>query len=246
MICKQETTLCEHHIFKRIVFGENSKVGYICESCHERVDNSIKVFESEVLNKFSYCNVAIWKSYAENGNISEGYIKKITRERFKRIQNNSFNIKHKNPSKEPLRIKKEFLNKEQTDFYNQQICPICGRKKKLTIHHIQKWIIFKDNSMLGFPCRQCHNAIEKSVSLFETEVLKHFKASYRFIWQSYYKNGYIPDIEIRRMAKAQFVKVKNKLTEKTNKRQEYIIKKTIEKINSDRVLSLIKERSIPA
>ena len=245
-ICKREALLYKHHIFKRIVFGENSKVGFICEECHNKVDATVKKFEAEILNKFSTCNIAIWRAYVSSGHISNESIKRITYERFKRVEYGSFYVKQKPAAREKARITKEFLEKRQLEFFRRRICPICGKKRNLTIHHIKKWVVFKDNSKLGFPCRSCHTEIEDSVSYFETEVLKHFGASYLEIWRLYLKDGYVRDTTARWLARSQFMKAQSRLFGRKSKYHERFFGKKTGEIKSIKATTVIKERRISA
>lgn len=244
-ICKEEALLCEHHIFKRVIFGENERVDYVCKKCNERIDASIKIFEAEILNKFACCYAMIWKSYIEGNKISKAMISRAVRKRFKKIRRESFRIRE-SAVHESQKTKRENLTKDQQDFLEAKICPVCGKKKNLTIHHIRKWIIFKSNRELGFPCRKCHNEIEDAVSFFESEVLKHFGSSYRYIWSMYCKEGSISDIAIRRLAKNQFTTVKNKLFGTSNRHQEKVIMKKIAQQKSAESMILLKERKINA
>jgi len=243
-ICKKEGQICEHHILKKIVFGDSKKTRHICEECHRRIDASVKAFETEILNKFSDINILIWELYLKNNDAPLELIREKVEIRFKTIQERSFRIRRK-PSF-GRKTKKEDLTDEQFTFLEEKQCPICGRKRNLTIHHIKKWIIFKDNRMLGFPCRKCHNRIESSVTMFEAEVLKHFGASYRYIWNVYCKKGYMSDIMIRRLAKSQFIQVQKKLYGKNIKRQEGVIRKIIARKKDQQNGIIIKERSILA
>jgi len=240
-ICNREALLSEHHIFKRVIFGENEKVVHICADCHTKIDATVLLFETEILNKFSSCNSMIWKMHCENGGISESAISKMVKERFKKINCKSFRIKA-SPEIKGQKIRKENLSQKQRAFLMAKVCPICGKKRNLTIHHIRKWVIFHDNRELGFPCRKCHNRIEDSIGFFESEVLKHFGASYRYIWSTYRHEGYMTDIATRRLAKSQFMAVKNKLLGNGTKHQERIILKGVTQQRSAINCMVVKER----
>jgi hypothetical protein len=103
------------------------------------------------------------------------------------------------------------LSDEQFKAYQNGICPICGEKTKLTIHHIPKRMIFGENGSLGFPCRECHDEVELSVSLLEAHILRKFEPCYKELWRLYLKNGNIPESKIRALARRQFSKIKHDL-----------------------------------
>lgn len=186
----------------------------------------------------------IWRSYIENGDIPNTVISKYVRERFKKVRGESFCIKSKEPSEELHKIERRSLTKKQQEIIEKKICPICGKKRNLTIHHIKKWVIFKDNNELGFPCRKCHSRVENSVSFFETEVLKHFGASYRYMWIVYCNRGFISDAAVRRLAKSHFMKVKNKIFGTSTKRQEKIIMKKLNQLKHIENSCILKERKV--
>ncbi|MDD5639973.1 MAG: hypothetical protein PHR47_04245 [Candidatus Pacebacteria bacterium] len=225
-ICKKEGYISEHHILKRIIFGDTKKTGHVCEECHKKIDASIKIFEAEILNKFSEINILIWNLYVENEEAPPEIIRKKVEKKFEIVRKQSFRIKRKLSTER--KATRESLSEKQRDILNQKICPVCGNKKRnLTIHHIKKWVIFKDNRMLGFPCRECHNRIENSITLFEAEVLQHFKTSYRYIWDIYQQKGNMSDTIVESFAKEQFIQVQNKLFRESIKYWEKVRMKKI-------------------
>ena len=57
------------------------------------------------------------------------------------------------------------------------VCPICGRIRNLSRHHIRKWKVFHDNSEenIIYICEQCHNqginCLEALITERENEIL---------------------------------------------------------------------------
>ena len=51
------------------------------------------------------------------------------------------------------------------------VCPICGKKKNLSRHHIHKWAVFHDDNEenIFYLCERCHNQGEKSLEALITE-----------------------------------------------------------------------------
>jgi hypothetical protein len=213
-ICRKTTIIYEHHFLKEVVFGKNQEIGFVCESCHHHIDMSVKLFEEVILDKFGQCNIKIWNAYLHKGGISERVIKQNTRKRFRELANEEiFQNKNKPDAREGKAGYYSLNNKQLVEVHSKK-CKICGKKAMPTIHHIKKWIVFKDNSLLGFPCRKCHNAIEASVKIHEKEVLKFFRNSYYLIWDICCENGFISSRRVKKLAKNQLLQTRNKFFEK--------------------------------
>lgn len=233
-VCKREDILTTHHIKKRAVFGENEYVGIICRKCHDDIDRLVKVFENQILTRFEYCYKQIWVFYTRQGSISHRKLKALAKNQFLKINSKVFYGKKSRDyrkkevicngsSKKKLR---EFTN-EQLAKYRSSKCPVCFQSTKLTIHHIKKRSVFGHNNDVGFPCRDCHDAIEESVKYLEAEILKKFEPCYEKIWQLYCQNGYISEDRVRKMAKKQLLKVKDNLTGNDKKHERVFNKRKI-------------------
>lgn len=252
-VCNEASVLTTHHIKKRVVFGFNHEVVLVCRDCHDRIDKSVRLFENEVLKRFSYCYVQIWRLYLRKGYVSDRKLRVMVRTQFLRINSNSFVFRETKPTSsshkkgpkqkdEPAWIPKRKVRKKYRDLsddlmkvYREGKCLICGSYTDLTMHHIRKRAVFGNNDYVGFPCRNCHDAIEKSVSFMEAEVLKKFECCYERIWDDYQHYGHIPDSRIRKLAKQHFLKVKKDMIG-ANKKHEVIMQKQVSMANAENEL----------
>jgi hypothetical protein len=244
LICKEQTLVSKHSIYKEVVFGKNSATGLVCKDCHHRVDLSIKVYEEVVLGLFGICNIKIWNSYFYNGGISENEIKKNINERIRRIKVGEIRyIKRGIPGK----IEKEkatygFLTEKQLIAYNRTNCPICKKKARSTVHHIEKWIVFKSNKKLGFPCRKCHSLIEESIGLHERILLEACRDDYFTIWEAYLNYGHITNTKVRSLARSHLMRLK---INKSTRHFERIIQKKQGKIEDTKTIQLLRTARVP-
>lgn len=237
-ICGKRRDLYEHHILKEVVFGKNDEIGFVCESCHHHIDMSIKLFEEAILDKFGECNIKIWDAYLHKGGISERIIKQNARKRFRELTNKEIFYNKRKPDAREGKAEYYSLNNKQLAEIHSKKCKICGKKVTLTIHHIKKWIVFKDNSLLGFPCRKCHGAIEESVKIHEKEVLKFFCDSYYLIWEVCCKDGFIPSKRVRNLAKHRLLKTRDRFFGK--RYSEKVIIKNYEKRENEQIGRILR------
>ena len=77
------------------------------------------------------------------------------------------------------------------------ICPICGKKKNLSRHHIHKWAVFHDDSddNIIYLCERCHNtgknSLEELIRQRENEILRQYPELYTKALKDYL-NGVRP------------------------------------------------------
>jgi len=242
-VCGKKRDLYEHHILKEAVFGENREIGFVCKACHHHIDMAIKLFEEVILDNFATCNIKIWNAYFYRGGIEEEKIKQITRKRFRELTNEGILHNKSKPDEKKGKAQYDSLNNKQLVEIHRRKCKICGKKATLTIHHIKKWIVFKDNSLLGFPCRKCHDAIEESVKIHEKEVLGLFRDSYYLIWNVCCENGFIPSRRVRNLAKRRLLKTRNRWFGK--RYGERAIIKNYEKRENEQIGHILRESRIP-
>lgn len=227
-ICKRDGVLTLHHIKKRIIFGENDEVGIVCPRCHHEIDQLVKVFENEILRTFEFCYKQIWTSYIRRGRISNWQIRSMVRNRFLKINVNSFAVRHEYGTNDQkinysIRRDNEFLSvskgrkkyrnltRTQFNVLKAGKCLVCGEYKDLTMHHIRRRAVFGESNDIGLPCRECHDSIERSVGFMEAEILKKFEYCYEKIWESYLLKGYASKARVKRLAKRQLLRVKDDL-----------------------------------
>lgn len=64
------------------------------------------------------------------------------------------------------------------------ICPACGKRKRLTKHHIKKFAVYKDDSPSNiiYLCQNCHNyglyCLEELIRQRENNVLRQMPELY--------------------------------------------------------------------
>ena len=64
------------------------------------------------------------------------------------------------------------------------ICPICGKSKRLTRHHILKWVVFHNDNIDNhfYLCERCHNqgkdSLEELIRERENDLLRQHKELY--------------------------------------------------------------------
>jgi hypothetical protein len=83
--------------------------------------------------------------------------------------------------------------------------------KPSTEHHIDKKFIFGQNDNVGYLCRDCHDDIEVAIRVFEAEVLQNFHYCYKHIWRQYVRTGSVSRNAVRKLARTQFVLVKQEI-----------------------------------
>lgn len=236
-VCRKKKLLDNHRVLKLVVFGSSKKTVPVCGSCHSLVDRSVNVFEAEILQKFASSYRLIWHIFIRDEYISNTVLRRIARKEFAKIWIDSHI--DPGPSKaRTTRTKRQFRNltEKQLHILKDGKCPICG-KKQLSIHHILKFVVFGENNELGFLCIKCHARLERSITFFESEILKEFAFCYRYIWDVYCRDGNISDDKVRRMAINQFIKVKIKIYGADKKHENWIRnKEAIQKRRGNNIL----------
>lgn len=73
------------------------------------------------------------------------------------------------------------------------ICPICGKRKRLTRHHIKKWVVFHDDNIDNhfYLCERCHNqgkmCLEELIRERENNLLRKHPELYTQALDDYIK-----------------------------------------------------------
>lgn len=81
-------------------------------------------------------------------------------------------------------------------------CPICGKAKTLTKHHILKWTVFHNDEPenIIYLCKECHNqgknCLEELIRERENELLRKHPELYTNALKDYF-DGVRPNIVIR-------------------------------------------------
>ena len=61
-------------------------------------------------------------------------------------------------------------------------CPVCGKRRRLTRHHIFRSAVWRDfpetQSYILLVCRQCHDKIEREVTIRENIILQKYPELY--------------------------------------------------------------------
>ena len=76
----------------------------------------------------------------------------------------------------------------------QEACPVCGKRKKLTRHHIfpRRWFGKKNNNDIYLLCRDCHRKLEKKIYRAERGgQLRLSREKYWKILSEFIKLGFI-------------------------------------------------------
>lgn len=268
--CGDAGLLEVHHPLKQVVFGKNDEVCYLCERCHFAVNRSVKVLETEILKKFGSCYQRTWSFYLRTGYLSDDVVREFARSQFLKIEGEDFHVLKKSevktvsstvaigsrlPGQQKQRNENVWIHSrrnnrrihnsltdEQHKFLKRRHCPICGNNVGLTVHHILKMYVFGENHLLGFPCRDCHDKIEKSVTVLEAEILGFFESCYRRIWEVYRDYDPISDNSVRKLAKRRFLVVKAELSA-ANEKPKISVGNRSSAINKATTIEIVKNLS---